>query len=369
MIDYTILDKMNEICSWMEDDISKIILKQRLLHSLTGDIQYIYDMLDKTGFSLDALSGMYESEVRDMYEDLFPQEDLLSWMLHHRDEKIVVVGCGANGAAIKQLLDFAKLPIEAFADNYKEGNYLGHEIIKMDEIAKDAAIVISSYLYRDDMLQQLKSLGYEEKQIFYPGTNALFCPTGVSYFDEAIFKPQEEAIFIDGGCFHGETAIKFAEWTQSYEKIIAFEPDAVNYQVCVDKFEKLGLKNVTVVQAGMWSKDAQLHLDRIGDDGSGARITEAEGETVEVRSLDAMLGDEKVSFIKLDIEGAELEALKGASKIIQRDTPRMAICIYHKPEDIWEIPQYIKELVPEYHMAVRHYMTYLYDTVLYCWKD
>ncbi len=85
-----------------------------------------------------------------------------------------------------------------------------------------------------------------------------------------------------------------------------------------------------------------------------------------MKCLDSVVKD-RVSFIKLDIEGSELEALKGARETIRRNKPRMAICIYHKPEDIWEIPRYIKSLVPEYHMAVRHYMTYLYDTILYCW--
>ncbi len=70
-------------------------------------------------------------------------------------------------------------------------------------------------------------------------------------------------------------------------------------------------------------------------------------------------------MIKMDIEGAELEALKGAKKTIQRDKPKLAICIYHKTEDLWEIPLYIKELVSEYCLYIRHQTFGTGDTVLY----
>ena len=73
----------------------------------------------------------------------------------------------------------------------------------------------------------------------------------------------------------------------------------------------------------------------------------------------------RVTFIKMDIEGSELEALKGAQQTIQRDRPKLAICIYHKPEDMTDIPLYIKSLVPEYRLYVRHHSNRCSETVLY----
>ena len=76
-----------------------------------------------------------------------------------------------------------------------------------------------------------------------------------------------------------------------------------------------------------------------------------ENGTIEVSvvPIDAVVDPaDRITMIKMDVEGAELESLKGARKTIQRDKPKLAICIYHKPEDMTEIPLYIKELVPEY---------------------
>lgn len=72
-----------------------------------------------------------------------------------------------------------------------------------------------------------------------------------------------------------------------------------------------------------------------------------------------------MTFIKMDIEGAELEALHGCRDTIIKYRPKLAICVYHKPEDIIEIPSYIHEIVPEYKLYLRHHSKDLSETVLY----
>ena len=72
-----------------------------------------------------------------------------------------------------------------------------------------------------------------------------------------------------------------------------------------------------------------------------------------------------ITFIKMDIEGSEIPALRGAKEIIETQKPKLAICVYHKPEDIWEIPELILDYVPEYRLYLRHYSITYTETVLY----
>ena len=81
--------------------------------------------------------------------------------------------------------------------------------------------------------------------------------------------------------------------------------------------------------------------------------------------IEEIVKNDKVSFIKMDIEGAELKALEGAKETISKYKPRLAICIYHKYEDIYEIGDYILTLNPNYKLYIRHYTTCMWETVLY----
>ena len=126
--------------------------------------------------------------------------------------------------------------------------------------------------------------------------------------------------------------------------------------------DKMKLSNVEIIPAGMWSCNTTLFFNSQGS--MMSRIDENGEDEVEVRALDEVV-DGKVTFIKMDIEGAELESLKGARKIIQEQKPKLAICVYHKKEDIFDIPEYILSLNSEYKLYLRHYTLDEWDTVLY----
>ena len=72
----------------------------------------------------------------------------------------------------------------------------------------------------------------------------------------------------------------------------------------------------------------------------------------------------RIDYIKLDIEGAELDCLKGAAKSIVRWKPKMAISAYHKPEDIWELANYVNSLRADYEFELRHYRIDVHDYLL-----
>ena len=122
------------------------------------------------------------------------------------------------------------------------------------------------------------------------------------------------------------------------------------------------LLNVVVHESALWSKREDLCFL---ENGAGSRVEKSGALTIKGVSLDNIIKNEKVTFIKMDVEGSELAALKGAKNTIIKYHPKLAICIYHKPEDILEIPAYILELVPEYKFYIRHYTSCMWETVLY----
>lgn len=99
--------------------------------------------------------------------------------------------------------------------------------------------------------------------------------------------------------------------------------------------------------------------------GYASKISEHGGIEVEADSIDNVLSGNKVTYIKLDVEGAEIETLKGAIETIRAQKPKMAISIYHKPEDIIEIPLFMEKLDMDYKYYIRHYQTRYAETVLY----
>jgi len=190
------------------------------------------------------------------------------------------------------------------------------------------------------------------------------------YFDAEIIMPliSKDEIFVDAGCFNCDIAIQFVKNCKNeYAKIIAFEPNPKQYPICVEKSESI--KNITLYPYGLWNDNVELNFDNSNNISEGsAHITDKPDSNVtKIKGvkLDDVLSGEKATFIKMDIEGAELNALKGAEYTITKFHPKLAICVYHKPEDIWQIPDYINSLNMNYKFYLRHYNIMDTETVLY----
>lgn len=124
-----------------------------------------------------------------------------------------------------------------------------------------------------------------------------------------------------------------------------------------------GIDNVLYFDKGLWNCEEEL---RFVEDKTSSTIYNGGGTVIKTISLDsAVLPEDKITFIKLDIEGAELQALQGSANIIRRDRPKMAISIYHKPMDVIDLADYILSLVPDYQFYIRHYTSTIYETILY----
>lgn len=204
-----------------------------------------------------------------------------------------------------------------------------------------------------------------------------------NYFSDGIFKYQNEEIFVDGGAYLGEDTIRLASiiGKEKLKKTYCFEPDIANYYKCIKNLEEFfgsedGSQkeywyegtNFTVYKAGLYDANENVGFISYGTHGSvftHLRNLKDE-ETVFAVKLDDVVGvDDNITMMKLDIEGAEMAALRGAEKLIKEQRPKLAICIYHMINDLWEIPLLIKEFVPEYKLFVRHHTTRFWDSVVY----
>ncbi len=182
---------------------------------------------------------------------------------------------------------------------------------------------------------------------------------GIQYFDEGIIDCDFDGMVIDGGAYNGDTLEQFLQLNKDFKEYYLFEPD----EDLLEKAKKITNDNrIYYINKGLFSANKTLGFNKTkGDNGC---ILEHGNNKIDVISIDEYF-KEKVAFIKMDIEGAELEALKGAQNIIKKYFPTLAICIYHKPTDYLDIFNYIKTLNKDYKFFLRHYSNYYPETVLY----
>ena len=183
------------------------------------------------------------------------------------------------------------------------------------------------------------------------------------YFDFPQYYRGDGA-FVDAGCFDCDTSIRFAAWSGgNYQKIVALEPDPANLQHARDNAAFHQIPRIEFLQAGIWNVTQSGSFGTMGNYSS--RVIESGGEPIQLVALDDIMEKERLAFLKMDIEGAEMKALEGAAQTLKRDRPLCAISAYHKPGDQIALMQYLKCLVPEYRFTLRHYTTLAVETVLY----
>lgn len=182
------------------------------------------------------------------------------------------------------------------------------------------------------------------------------------YFDSSIVSCDENEIFVDCGGFTGDTTADFIRQYGNYKKIYVYEPSGDNIEACKKNLEKY--RDVIVKRCGVGEKSATMAMD--ASRSSSSFVNAAPGqEAVEIISLDEDIR-EKVTFIKMDIEGFEIPAIIGAKEHIKNESPKLAVCTYHIISDMWEIPRLIDAINPDYHFYIRHYCrTQNWETVLY----
>lgn len=337
--------EIEDIYHCLGDEQSKEIFADRLLYSFTGDARYIQNIVQRTG------------EGKNIYD-----------RLKSNSRKKVIFGAGIWGKNI--LNAYRDVEFECFIDNQESDEkrvYYGLPVLSFSQFLaehRDAMVVISSRLYHQEMYQQLADAGIPETCIIDAG-GSIDQMSRKQYFDlpELKLSQSGDEVFVDGGSFDGQTSLQFLKWCGgTYKKIYAFEPDPDNIVKCENALRETCGEKFELVPKGVWNATEELSFRAIANGSS--KVEENGNISIQVTSMDEVI-QEKVTFIKLDVEGSEYQALEGAKNLIQKYKPKLAVSIYHKPEDIWELPEFIREMNSEYTFYLRHYSVAASETVLY----
>ncbi len=183
--------------------------------------------------------------------------------------------------------------------------------------------------------------------------------TDEQYF-EMFLKRGDEEIFVDGGGFDGKTSEQFVLAVHGYDKIYFFEPSIEMLNIAKERLSQY--PRIKFAQKCLYDRKAMLTFD--ATKGSTSSISSLGNDIVEAVCLDDIITD-KISFVKLDIEGSEVEALKGSEKTIVKYRPKIAVAVYHNQEHFWKIPEYLLSLDKTYKVHLRHYTEGILETVMY----
>ena len=239
-----------------------------------------------------------------------------------------------------------------------DGKYYQENKIRFDKV-RDALV---DQFSKDSIDAFIRAEIEDNNSYIYP-----YVITPKYYFETDYWQFQSDEILIDGGAFDGDSIRDFLERTnRQYKKIYACEPDADNMIALVKNVKMEALPNVELIAKGLYSRTDILQFDFRGDMMSQIIDKNVEkGNKLEVDSIDNILNGTRASIIKMDIEGSEMEALKGAKATICNYHPLLFISAYHKRSDLFMIYEYILSLYDKYKFFFRIHKPYAGDAVLY----
>jgi FkbM family methyltransferase len=363
-----IANNLKQVFNQLQDDESRAIFTDRLRYFLDGDARHLRSMLTTAVLRSAQLPNYHVAQGYGIGD----------FMRSASKDAFVLYGAGKSSVLVAAALKELGFTPLCFCDSDPEkvGTIReGLPVISRDELLQkhaDKDILISSPAFASAIRELLLQAGLDTAQIFLP-----FQPDTAYFIPEFITPSAEPEVFIDCGVYDGGTIEQFVTFCAAgggYERIVGFEPDPENYKLATSRLSDKQIERVEIIPKGAWSKDDILRFQgslltssAFLENGIDLGAKKDDGQTLEipVTSIDKVLGGSRASFIKMDIEGSELEALKGAKDTITRYKPRLAISIYHKPEDILTLPLYISGLVPAYKFYLRHYSIDYCETVLY----
>ena len=188
--------------------------------------------------------------------------------------------------------------------------------------------------------------------------------SGPMYFsDNRPYECSSPLFYVDCGAYTGDT-IEIFNKNLKLDTVVAFEPDPDNFMILRKNLRKMLSPDTKVftLESGVGVKNSIVSFSQAQD---GSAISETGTAKVAITTLDKLLINQPVNFIKMDIEGSEKDALMGAREVITQYAPLLAISAYHSLSDFFEVPQLIHKLNPNYKLYLRSHNDSFHDTVCY----
>ena len=288
-------------------------------------------------------------------------------------EKMRVEDVDKKMPAYNVVLGFVRAyaDVEGVASKFKNAHFVSYlsEIFDMETISH--SFVLENKDYLEDFYEKLSDQHSKDSFVAYlmskTRQDMKYLPPifdKIQYFPKGMFELTDNESYFDCGAFVGDTIEEFLKASGgSYNRIWAAEPDSSNYKKLMQYIKDEKLSNIEVVNKGIYGSAGRLPFQEEGS--MLSMISENSDSYIEVDTIDNIVDGKPVTYIKMDVEGVELMALKGAERTIREYKPILGISIYHKERDLIDIPMYIKEIVPEYKFYFRVHKKLAIDTVLY----
>lgn len=334
--------------------------------------------------------------------------------LKSTDKKIVLYGMGNGADKIKSVLDERGIEISAVmaSDEFVRGHsFLGYKVKKLSEIEEEFGDVIILVCFGSQIPEVMEHIyGISQKHELY-APNVPVAGEGVfdlefakahrdefkkvydlladaqskkvfenviryklsgklSYLVEAETERGEnfellnigtDETYVDLGAYDGDTVIEFLnETTMQFKKIYAVEPDSKSFRKMKRRLYMIGSALIEAYNCGAWNEDTSVVFSLRKGRGShaepekGKPLNPARFQEVKMIKVDTMLKGESASFIKIDTEGAEENAILGAKETIAKFSPKLEIALYHRNEDMYKIPLLINSMNRKYKLYMRH---------------
>ena len=241
------------------------------------------------------------------------------------------------------------------------GIELPHRLVEQCEAIRNCHAILADDKSKRELREQLVwrywldysalSLGLDARDIYFPMD---------------LLSPSDEDVFVDCGAFDGDTIRSFNEhWGGGFRHTFTFEPDPVNRAALASKEVTRNLgSRITIMPYAVGNTNGPVSFTCTSSAASHLTTGDS-GVAIECRRLDDVIWSLTPTYIKMDIECAEPEALAGSAELLRQHRPVLAVCTYHRSEHLWQIPNLIRSIAPEYHLFLRRYAEECWEGVCY----